>query len=103
MEGEQGEQFKRWSEDREQCGRAWSLNSCGSGRFSLLGESDPEEQGLCGHVERETKEQEMQPFSEGGKTLKPLSGRFWSFTTQPCHQASKRHSSQNRNDNLGLL
>lgn len=50
MEGEQGEQFRRWSGDREQCGRAWSLNSCGLGRFSLLGESDPEEQGLCGHV-----------------------------------------------------
>lgn len=99
----EGEQFRRWSGDREQCGRAWSLNSCGLGRFSLLGESDPEEQGLCGHVERATQEQEMQTFSEGGKTLKPLSGRFWSFTTQPCHQASKRHSSQNRNDNLGLL
>lgn len=92
-----------WSGDREQCGRAWSLNSCGLGRFSLLGDSDPEEQRLCGHVERVSKGQEMQAFSEGGKTLKPLSGRFWSFTAQPCRQASKRNSSQSRNDNLWLL
>lgn len=92
-----------WSGDREQCGRAWSLNSCGLGRFYLLGESDPEEQRLCGHVERVTKEQEMQTFSEGGKTLKPLSGRFWLVMAQPCRQASKEHSSQNRNDNFWLL
>lgn len=26
-----------WSGDREQCGRAWSLNSRGLGSFSLLG------------------------------------------------------------------
>lgn len=59
-----------WSGDREQCGRAWSLNSCGLGRFSLLGESDPEEQRLCGHVERVTKGQEMQTFSKGRKNTK---------------------------------
>lgn len=56
-----------WSGDREQCGRAWSLNSCGLGRFSLWGESDPEEQRLCGHVERVTKGQEMWTSSERGK------------------------------------
>lgn len=91
------------SGDIEQCGGAWSLNSCGWGKLSLLGESDPEEQRLGGHVERVTKGQEMQTFSEGGKTLKPLSGRFWSFTAQPCRRASKRHSSQNRDDNFWSL
>lgn len=62
MEGERGEQFRRWSGDREQCGRAWSLIGCGLGRLCLLWESDPEEQGLCGYVERATKEQEMLIF-----------------------------------------
>lgn len=51
-----------WSEDRKQCGRWWSFNSCGWGRFSLLGESDPEEQRLCGCVECLTRGQEMQTF-----------------------------------------
>lgn len=59
--------LEEWSGDRDQCGRAWSFNSCGLGRFSLLGESDPEEQRLCGRVERVTKGQEMQTFSERGK------------------------------------
>lgn len=59
-----------WSGDREQCGRAWSLNSCGLGRFSLLGESDPKEQRLCGRVERVTKGQEMQTFFRGRKNTK---------------------------------
>lgn len=44
------------------CGREWSVNSCGSGRLSPLGESDPSEQSLCGRVEDLTEMQEMRAF-----------------------------------------
>lgn len=62
-----------WSEDRKQCGRWWSFNSCGWGRFSLLGESDPEEQRRCGCVECLTRGQEMQTFFTAGRKLKSRS------------------------------
>lgn len=76
------------------------------GRPSHWHEAERDEQGLCGHVKSASIEQEMQIFFfflREGKTPKPPSGRFWSFTTQTCHQPSKYHSSPSRNDNLVLI
>lgn len=71
----EGEQFRRVVWRRR---AVWSLNSRGSGRFSLLGESDPEEQRLCGHVERVTKGQEMQIFFfRGRKNTKATRWEVW--------------------------
>lgn len=74
----------------------------GLGRSCLLGERDPQEQRLCGRVERVSKGQRTEAFSEGGRAPKPLSGRFWSFRVKPCRGASKWNSSPNRNDKLWL-
>lgn len=80
-------------ESQKQCGREWSVNSCGSGRLSPPGESDPSEQSLCGRVGDLAKTQEMKTFCRWRA--------LWEVWVVYCAEVSKRiKMDQNKLNNI---